>query len=165
MSPELARKASDVVAAAKARGVSIATAESCTAGALATLLADTPGAGDVFLGGFVTYAKEAKTALLGVPVTLIAEHTAVSPIVAEAMAQGALEASGADIAIAVTGVAGPEADEDGNPVGLVYLAATGPPRPVLHAEFRSPETSRGANRMRALSEALTLLARVLSRVS
>lgn len=162
MPTDLARKASDVVAAAAQQGRTIATAESCTAGALATLLADAPGAGDVLLGGFVTYAKAAKTALLGVPETLIADETAVSRAVALTMARGARAASGADVAVAVTGVAGPEPDDDGNPVGLMHIAVVAADRPALHLCIRSGETQRDANRRRALAEALALLARALA---
>jgi nicotinamide-nucleotide amidase len=81
------------------------------------------GSAQRYLGGFVTYTKEAKTSLLGVPRDLLARQTAVSQHVAEAMARGAILKSGASLAIAVTGVTGAEPDEDGNPIGLVYCAA------------------------------------------
>ena len=116
------RRAERVINEAKNRGTTIVTAESCTAGALAQLLANTPGAGDVFHGAFVVYSKDQKTTALGVPAALIAEHSAVSAAVATAMAEAALSRSPADLAVSVTGVLGPEPDEDGNPVGLVYLA-------------------------------------------
>ena len=103
--------------------MTLATVESCTAGALAVLLADAPEAGKHFQGGFVVYTKENKTAALGVPAALIAAQSAVSSDVAKAMASGALDRCPADISVAITGVAGPEPDEDGNPVGLVYVAA------------------------------------------
>jgi nicotinamide-nucleotide amidase len=147
---------------AEEKALAIVTAESCTAGALATLLADTPGAGACFHGGFVTYAKACKTELLGIPTALIAARTAVSREVAERMATGALAASGADIAVAVTGVLGPEPDEDGNPVGLIHIAAAGRGGSLHHVEIRSPETLRAANRDRTLSEALTLLEQALA---
>lgn len=161
MPTDLARKASDVVAAASRQGRTVVTAESCTAGALATRLADTPGAGDVLLGGFVTYAKAAKTALLGVPEALIADETAVSRAVAEAMARGARAASGADVAVAITGVTGPEPDADGNPVGLMHIAVVAAEGAALHVCILSGETQRDQNRQRALAEALALLARAL----
>jgi nicotinamide-nucleotide amidase len=110
-----------VVSKARARSVTLVTAESCTAGELANLLANALGASDVLHGGFVVYSKEHKTVALGVLPALLAEHSAVSCEVAQAMAIGALERSTADIAISVTGVLGPEPDEDGNPVGLVYI--------------------------------------------
>jgi PncC family amidohydrolase len=87
------------------------------------LLADVEGASDVFHGGFVVYTKAEKSAAVGVPPEVIERHTAVSREVALAMARGALERLPADVVVAVTGVAGPDPDEDGNPVGLVHIAA------------------------------------------
>jgi nicotinamide-nucleotide amidase len=114
--------AAEIIARAQERSLRIVTAESCTAGAVAMTLSRVPGAGTVLQGGFITYTKEMKTRLLGVPSILLANQTAVSADVAEAMATGAVERSGADFGAAVTGVAGPNRDEDGNPVGLVYCA-------------------------------------------
>jgi nicotinamide-nucleotide amidase len=123
IAPPAERTIKDVVRMATAQRAVIVTAESCTAGALATLIADTPGAGEVFAGGFVTYAKACKEAVLGVPADLIDKDSAVSAEVTLAMAQGALRSCVlADVAIAVTCVAGPKADEDGNPVGLAHVA-------------------------------------------
>lgn len=119
--PTNAWKAKRAIHEARARKLTIATAESCTAGGLACLLADAPGASEVFHGGFVAYTKDQKTAGLGIPRPVIDEHAAVSVAVARAMAQGALERSPADLVISITGVLGPEPDEDGNPVGLVYI--------------------------------------------
>lgn len=161
MSFGLDEKARAVMRRAEEKALALVTAESCTAGALAMLLADTPGAGDCFRGGFVTYAKACKTELLGVPAALIAAHTAVSRPVAECMAAGALARSGADVAVAVTGVLGPEPDEDGNPVGLIHIAAASRHGHLLHARIDAEQTSRSANRERALAEALTLLDHVL----
>jgi nicotinamide-nucleotide amidase len=119
---KLKHQVSSVVAKLKDRNLSVVTAESCTAGLLAALLSKAEGAGEVLKGGFVCYAKEQKTIALGVPADLLESKTAVAGEVATAMAVGALEHSTADIALAVTGVLGPEPDEDGNPVGLVYVA-------------------------------------------
>jgi nicotinamide-nucleotide amidase len=141
-STDLEQRAEQVISRAGQSGVSLATAESCTAGALATLLANTPGAGDSFHGGFVVYSKAHKSRALGVDAALIAEHSAVSPEVAKAMARGALERSPADFAVSITGVAGPEPDEDGNPVGLVHIAVAGPGGLLLHQEHRFPDRSR-----------------------
>lgn len=163
MSSELHRKARAVVRCAEEKALSIVTAESCTAGALAALLADAPGAGRCFHGGVVAYAKACKTALLAVPASVIARHTAVSREVAGRMAAGALKASGAHVAVAITGVMGPEPDDDGNPVGLMHLAAATRDGRVRHARIQSRETSRAANRQRALTEALTLLDHVLTK--
>jgi nicotinamide-nucleotide amidase len=119
----LTHLAERLVTAAKEQQISFVTAESCTAGALATLLAEIPGAGDTFFGGFVSYSKAFKEKILRVPTGLIEKETAVSDPVARAMAKGALEQSGCDLALAITGVLGPKPDEDGNPVGLFFVAA------------------------------------------
>jgi nicotinamide-nucleotide amidase len=103
--------------------MTIATVESCTAGSLAHLLSQSEGAAKVLHGGFIVYTKENKTASVGVPRELISKHGAVSSEVAQAMAMGALQRCPTSLVTAVTGVAGPEADEDGNPVGLVFVAA------------------------------------------
>ena len=138
MKLSLARRAEEVLKQAKARRLTLATVESCTAGSLGLLLADAPGAADSFHGGFIVYTKANKTAAVGVPAELIEAHTAVSREVAEAMARGGIARCPADIAIAITGVAGPEPDEDGNPVGLVHLAAALPgwTGRAYRAEFR-----------------------------
>lgn len=103
-------------------GLKLATAESCTGGLIANRLTDVPGSSAVFTHGFVTYANEAKRDLLGVPQELLDEHGAVSEPVARAMAEGALRLSGADIAVAVTGIAGPDGGTPEKPVGTVWLA-------------------------------------------
>jgi nicotinamide-nucleotide amidase len=110
-----------VIEAARARGLRIATAESCTGGLVSAALTDVAGSSDVFDRGFVTYSYPAKVAMLGVPQAMLTAHGAVSEPVARAMAEGALAASDADIAIAVTGVAGPGASET-KPEGLVWFA-------------------------------------------
>ena len=120
---DLKAEAERLVGLAKSKKLTLLTVKSCTAGALACALADAEGAGEVFHGGFVVYSKENKSSAVGVPVELISKHTAVSAQVAKAMAVGGVERSPADIAMAVTGVAGPEPDEDGNPVGLVFISA------------------------------------------
>ena len=140
--PDLERGAATVVEAAHERGLTLATAESCTAGALANLLANAPGAGEAFHGGFVVYTKENKSKALGVPAALIEKHSAVSAEVAKAMALGALERSPADVVVSITGVAGPEPDEDGNPVGLVHLAAARLDGLFLHEEHRFGDGSK-----------------------
>jgi nicotinamide-nucleotide amidase len=120
---DLHAAAQHVMQLAQKRKLTLLTVESCTAGALARALAQIEGAAATFHGGFVVYTKANKTAAVGVPTALIDQHTAVSAPVAKAMANGALERSPADIAMAITGVAGPEPDEDGNPVGLTFVAA------------------------------------------
>jgi nicotinamide-nucleotide amidase len=103
-------------------GLRIVTAESCTGGLVAARLTDIAGASDVVERGFVTYSNEAKTEMLGVPVALLAQYGAVSVQVARAMAEGALGHARADVAIAVTGIAGPGGATPGKSIGLVYLA-------------------------------------------
>lgn len=116
---ELARR---VLQAARDCNVSLATAESCTAGAIAASLSAAPGAAKYFHGGVVAYTKAMKSKLLGVSPALLEEKSAVSAEVAVEMARGVLARSPADIVVTITGVVGPEPDEDGNPVGLIYCA-------------------------------------------
>ena len=115
--------AAQLIRALEKGGKAVVTIESCTAGALAVRLARQMGAGSTFHGGFVVYTKAQKTAAVGVPQQLLQSQSAVSALVAVSMACGALARSPADVALAVTGVAGPAPDEDGNPVGLVFVAA------------------------------------------
>ena len=144
---------------AKARNETIVTAESCTAGAVATALSKAPGAGDHFHGGFVTYSKEMKSAVLGVSMKLLKQKGAVCLEVAEAMAMGALKLAPADVAVAVTGVAGPEPDEDGNPVGLVFCSAAGSKRRTVTVRHFFEGLSTDATIKAAVEETLTLLER------
>lgn len=123
MNDDLIVAASAALDAARAADLKIATAESCTGGLIAASLTEIPGSSDVFERGFVTYSNEAKTEMLGVPAGLIAEHRAVSEPVARAMAEGALAHSSADIAVAVTGIAGPGGGSAEKPVGLVFIGA------------------------------------------
>src|SRR5689334_21169561 len=122
MSTSLHQTAHDLVRESKAAGLTIATAESCTGGLIAAALTAVPGASSVLECGFVTYSNESKTQMLGVPAAMIAKSGAVSAEVATAMAQGALVRSRADIAVAVTGIAGPDGGSDAKPVGLTYVA-------------------------------------------
>ena len=139
--------------------LSLATAESCTGGLIATILSDAPGAGDLFHGGFVLYTKAHKIAF-GIPKKLIDKHGIVSETMARAMAEGALKHCPADIAVAVTGVAGPEPDDEGNPVGLVCLAAARRGRETRSVTRRFKSEERGAIRSKAAEEALKLADRI-----
>lgn len=112
----------DLATALRARGWRLATAESCTGGLIAAACTSLAGSSDWFERGFVTYSNEAKTALLGVPPALIAAHGAVSEAVARAMVQGALQHAPVQLAVAVTGIAGPGGAVPGKPVGTVWLA-------------------------------------------
>jgi nicotinamide-nucleotide amidase len=105
----------------KANSLMVATAESCTGGLIAVALTEIPGSSDVIERGFITYSNESKTELLSVPEPMIESHGAVSASVAKAMAEGALGNSRADIAISVTGIAGPGGGSEEKPVGLVYI--------------------------------------------
>ncbi|MFZ5791961.1 MAG: CinA family protein [Pseudomonadota bacterium] len=142
-------------------GKKVATAESCTGGMVAAVLTDIAGSSDVVERGFVTYSNEAKTELIGVPADLIARVGAVSAEVAGAMAEGALARSRADVAVAITGIAGPGGATPGKPVGLVWfgLAAKGAPTQVEKRNFAG---DRAAVRRQAVAVALALLARALS---
>src|SRR4029079_9826011 len=114
--------ADEIIEFAKAHGMTVAVAESCSAGRLAQLFSKAEGASKHFLGGVVAYTKQTKMRVLAVSSDLIDAGTAVCGPVAEAMARGAALLLRADLGVAITGVAGPSPDEDGNPVGLVYCA-------------------------------------------
>ncbi|HEY2940215.1 MAG TPA: CinA family nicotinamide mononucleotide deamidase-related protein [Gaiellaceae bacterium] len=150
-----------VLEACRARGLSLAAAESCTGGLVAARLTSVPGASDVFAGGVVPYSDELKTALLGVPVELLERHGAVSAETAAAMAAGALERLGTDVAVAVTGVAGPGGGTREKPVGLVYLHAKGPGGGRGELELHLPG-DRDAVRGRATVAALHLVRTLLA---
>ena len=104
------------------RGLTVAVAESCTGGLVADAITDIPGSSGYFLGAIVSYADTAKVALLGVPTEVLAAHGAVSAQVGRAMAEGVRERFAADLAAAVTGVAGPDGGSEAKPVGLTYVA-------------------------------------------
>ncbi len=136
----------EAVAAAelKERGLTVSCAESCTGGLIAKRLTDLPVASAVFKGGAVTYCNAAKEAGLGVPHSLLTDKGAVSEEVAIAMAQGARRVFGSDVAVSTTGVAGPDPDDRGNPVGLVYVALA-----AADAVFcRTCQLGRGRERVR-----------------
>jgi nicotinamide-nucleotide amidase len=150
-----------VLSLLRARGLSLATAESETGGLVAWRLTSIPGASDVFVGGVVAYANEVKEVALGVPAELLAAHGAVSAEVAEAMARGARERLGADVAVAVTGIAGPGGGTEEKPVGLVHLHAEGPDGGIAR-ELTFPG-DRASIRARSAVLALHLVRRLLTR--
>lgn len=160
MTSDLEQLAQQALETARQRKLTIVTAESCTAGKLGTLLSEAPGASEFLHGGFITYTKDNKTAALGVDAKMLAERTAVCPDVAIAMAQGALARSPADVAVAITGVAGPDPDEDDNPVGLVCLAVARKGRAPVCVEKRYGNIGRTVVQERAMTDALSELIRV-----
>jgi len=152
----LHRLAEAVLAACRGKGLTLATAESCTGGMVAAALTDIAGSSDVVERGFVTYSNAAKSALLAVPPALIAAHGAVSAEIAAAMAAGALQHAPVDLAIAVTGIAGPGGGTPDKPVGLSYVALSA----ADGREIRENRWSgtRWENRLAAVAAALELLA-------
>lgn len=138
-----------------ARDLKVATAESCTGGMLASLLTDIEGCGHGFDRGFVTYSKQAKTELLGIGESLLDQNSAVSEAVARAMAEGALGRSGADIAISVTGFAGPAGD--GEEEGLVHFALASKNRETVHRVEHFGPHGRGPIRIASLRAMLEML--------
>ena len=153
----LINKAIDAVDALRKRGLKAVTAESCTGGLIATVLSEAPGAAEHFEGAFVVYTTEQKYFALKVTPATIEKHGLVSAEVAVAMAEGALEGSRADIAVAVTGVAGPEPDEQRNPVGLVYFGCARRGEPSFHRKRDFGDRGRSAVRYAAAEEALAIV--------
>jgi nicotinamide-nucleotide amidase len=135
----------------------LATAESCTGGLIAGLVTSVAGSSDVFDAGFVTYSNAAKTRLLGVPSTLIASAGAVSEDVARAMASGTLDHCAADLAVAVTGVAGPGGGTPLKPVGLVHCAVARRGGPVVHEVLRLGDIGREEIRLATVATAIEML--------
>ncbi len=155
-SPDLLDRAAKTLAAARARGVRIATAETCTAGLVSACLTAVPGASEVFERGFVLYHASAKATGLGVAEALARQHGAVSAEVTRGLADGVLAHSEAGVSVAVTGYAGPGGGSARDPVGTVYVAAAGRDRDTL-VERHSFTGDREAVRLAALGAALDLL--------
>lgn len=165
MLPERLRaEAERVLAAARRRKLTIATAESCTGGLIAGCLTEIAGSSDVVERGFVTYSNEAKSQALGVPAEIIAGHGAVSEPVARAMAEGCLRRSNADIAIACTGIAGPGGGSAEKPVGLVHIAVAGHGMATMHQRMTYGEIGRAAVRAATVEDALTLAGEMLAQM-
>ena len=154
---ELVGAAADLLAACRAKGLKLATAKSCTGGLIAAILTEVAGSSDVFERGFVTYSNDAKTELIGVPADLIRTHGAVSEEVARAMAEGVLLHARVEIAVSVTGVAGPGGGSAAKPVGLVHFGAARRGRPSLHRERRFGDLERRAIRLASVAEAFGLV--------
>ena len=156
-SDDIRSLATQVLAPCDSAGLMIATAESCTGGMVAAALTDIPGSSSVVERGFVTYSNEAKAELLGVPAELIATHGAVSEPVAQAMAEGALAHSRADLAVSITGIAGPGGGSAEKPEGLVHFACARRERPTASARIEFGALGRDQVRHAAVLQALTML--------
>jgi nicotinamide-nucleotide amidase len=157
----LSRLAERALEVAAQRNASIVTAESCTAGKLAALLSEAPGAAERLHGSFVAYTKANKTKSLGVSAELLQRKGAVCREVAIAMAEGALVQSPATVAVSITGVAGPDPDEDGNAVGLVCIAVARFNGETVHLERRYGDVGRDAVQEHAMADALGALIHVV----
>jgi nicotinamide-nucleotide amidase len=157
MMTDLKDRAASLLDAYRHKGLKIATVESCTGGLVAALLTEISGSSAVVERGFVTYSNEAKTELVGVPADLIAAHGAVSEPVARAMAEGALAHSYADVAVGITGVAGPTGGTATKPVGLVHFGLARRGAETIHLERRYGDLGRESVRHRAVEDALSLL--------
>ena len=156
MTEETAALAHETIAALVAAGLTVATAESCTGGLVAAALTSVPGSSDVVYGGFVTYANEAKIAMVGVPFALLRQHGAVSKEVAMAMAEGALAVAGTHLAVAITGVAGPTGGSADKPVGLVHFAVASADG-TTHLKKQFADLDRDGVRQASELQALKLL--------
>jgi nicotinamide-nucleotide amidase len=155
--PALPKKTARVLELFRARGLKVATAESCTGGLVAAALTEIAGSSDVVDRGFITYSNAAKEAMLGVPSATLERYGAVSAETAVAMASGALQNSLADIAVAVTGIAGPGGGSRQKPVGLVHFAAASRSGQFVARERRYGDIDRRSVRERSVAEALELL--------
>jgi nicotinamide-nucleotide amidase len=159
---DLRQAATRVLNLCRTRGLHVATAESCTGGLVAAALTEIPGSSDVVDRGFVTYSDDAKRAMLGVPAATLKRYGAVSAQTAKAMAAGALKNSRADIAVSITGIAGPGGGSKQKPVGLVHFAAASRAGGRIARKRLYGDIGRGRVRLRSVIEALALL-QVLAR--
>jgi len=157
----LIEQASALLEICRRKQLRIATAESCTGGLIAATLTEIPGSSDVVERGFVTYSNAAKQVMLNVPAATISQFGEVSRETAEAMATGALANSPAELAVSVTGIAGPGGARPGKPVGLVHFAAASRRGGLVHREKRFGDVGRSQVRHASVIEALDML-RVLA---
>jgi nicotinamide-nucleotide amidase len=164
ISNELFEAASEVLGLCGGRGLTLATAESCTGGLIAAALTATPGSSRVLDRGYVTYSDASKASELGVPSDLIKKQGAVSEEVARAMAVGAIEAAGVDLALSVTGIAGPDGGTPQKPVGLVHIAVAHRGGKILHRECRYGNIGRGEVRRLSALAALALMKELIGQV-
>jgi len=158
MTQRLISDAAELLAFLRERQLMLVTAESCTGGMIAGTLTEIAGSSNVVDRGFVTYSNEAKQDMLGIPPALIREHGAVSESVAVAMAEGALRNSRADIAVSVTGVAGPGGGTDTKPVGLVHIACARRGAATVHQRHLFADRGRGWIRQETVAQAFRIMA-------
>ena len=154
---ELTEAAHSLLDLCRRKRLMLAAAESCTGGLLAATLTEIPGSSDVLERGFITYSNEAKRAMLGVTPVTLAKHGAVSRETAEAMATGVLAHAPVDLAVSITGIAGPGGAVPGKPVGLVYLAAASRSGRLIQHERKYGDIGRAQVRRACVIEALAML--------
>ena len=154
---ELSEQAQALLDLCRHKRLKVAAAESCTGGLVAATLTEIAGSSDVFERGFVTYSNEAKQAMLAVAPATLASHGAVSRETAEAMAEGALARAPVDLAVSITGIAGPGGATADKPVGLVHFAAASRRGRLIHRERRYGDIGRAAVRRASVVEALAML--------
>lgn len=161
LNKNIIQSATETIEACKSTGLMVATVESCTGGLVAGALTAVSGSSDVLDRGFVTYSNEAKNEQVGVPMDLIEVHGAVSAEVAEAMARGGVERSNAQIAVAITGIAGPSGGTETKPVGLVHFGCfrEGGSVALYHEIYKG---DRDAVREASLLQALEMIRRAAS---
>jgi nicotinamide-nucleotide amidase len=150
-------QASALLDLCRGKKLKIATAESCTGGLVAATLTEIAGSSDVVERGFVTYSNEAKHEMLGVPLATLERHGAVSRETAEAMAKGALAHAPVDLAVSITGIAGPGSAVPGKPIGLVHFGAASRGGQLIHHERRYGDIGRAQVRRASVIEALAML--------
>ena len=157
MDQELADRATELLELCKKKKLTLATAESCTGGMLAAVITEIPGSSLVLDRGFVTYTNESKQQMLGVAPTTIDVHGAVSRECAEEMAKGALAHSPVNLAVSITGVAGPTGAVPGKPIGLVHFAAASRSGRLVHHDRKYGDIGRSNVRRASVVQALAML--------
>jgi nicotinamide-nucleotide amidase len=164
VSDELHAAAAALLDICRARGLTLATAESCTGGLVVGALTDIAGSSDVVDRGFVTYSNDAKQQMLGVPAETLKQFGAVSRQTAEAMALGALSRAEVDLAVAITGIAGPGGGSKDKPIGLVHFAVAARDGSLAHAEMRYGDIGRLPVRHKSVLQALAMLKEMASQI-
>ncbi len=161
MPDDIRALAHEVITRLKAEKLSIATAESCTGGLVAGALTSISGSSDAVYGGFVTYANEAKIAMVGVPYALLKQYGAVSRHTAMAMAEGAMHGAGVNVAVAITGIAGPNGGSEEKPVGLVHFAVASEEETRHLQRNYDPHWTRDQIRHASVADALKLVLKAI----